>query len=100
MVSRSGKLTAEFMCVCVCCVYVFMCAGSHRIIDTEFDDGLMVVTKGGLDWGGMVTDHFLVLARRRPALGERAPSLHPLFLPNLSASFRLHCMYQNKLDPN
>ncbi|XP_039469663.1 regulating synaptic membrane exocytosis protein 1 isoform X5 [Oreochromis aureus] len=23
-----------------------MCAGSHRIIDTEFDDGLIVVTKG------------------------------------------------------
>ncbi|XP_030207739.1 regulating synaptic membrane exocytosis protein 1 isoform X13 [Gadus morhua] len=27
------------MCVCVC-------AGSHRIIDTEFDDGLSVVSKG------------------------------------------------------
>uniref|UniRef100_A0A8C9YWC1 Regulating synaptic membrane exocytosis 1 n=1 Tax=Sander lucioperca TaxID=283035 RepID=A0A8C9YWC1_SANLU len=37
------------LCVCVCvfvCV-VYVCAGSHRIIDSEFDDGLMVVTKGG-----------------------------------------------------
>ena len=45
------NLTLSCMCVFVN-VYlcVFVCAGSHRIIDTEFDDGLMVVSKGG--WGG------------------------------------------------
>lgn len=52
-VSQCGRLTTEplnltlsSVCVCMC---VCTCAGSHRIIDTEFDDGLMVVTKGG--WG-------------------------------------------------
>lgn len=51
------------MCLCVFAgVCVRVCAGSHRIIDTEFDDGLMVVTKGG--WGAW----FLVLAC--PALDE------------------------------
>ena len=51
-VSLSVRLTTEplnltLSCVCVCVVYVY--SGSHRITDTEFDDGLMVVTKGG--WG-------------------------------------------------
>lgn len=38
-------------CVCVCvCVSIHCCAGSHRIIDTEFDDtGIAVVSEGG--WG-------------------------------------------------
>lgn len=36
------------MCVCVS---IHRCAGSHRIIDTEFDDtGIAVVSEGG--WGG------------------------------------------------
>ena len=40
-------------CVCVC-VSIHCCAGSHRIIDTEFDDtGIAVVSEGG--WVGMVT---------------------------------------------
>lgn len=43
------SLNLTLSCVWVFCVCVCMCAGSHRIIDTEFDDGLIVVTKGG--WG-------------------------------------------------
>lgn len=48
----------------------------------------------------MVTEHFLVLACRRPALGERAPSLHPpsirpsqTFQPPLGSAgcFRTNC---------
>lgn len=42
-------LSCMCVCVSVSVACVFVCAGSHRIIDTEFDDGLMVVDKGG--WG-------------------------------------------------
>ena len=41
------RTAQPYVVLCVCVVYVY--SGSHRIIDTEFDDGLMVVTKGG--WG-------------------------------------------------
>lgn len=41
--SQNSTSQPFLFCVCV------MCTGSNRIIDTEFDDGLMVVSKGG--WG-------------------------------------------------
>lgn len=86
------RTAQPYAVLCVCVVYVY--SGSHRIIDTEFDDGLMVVTKGG--WGAWFTEHFLVLACRRPALGERAPSLHPpsqTLQPPLGSAgcFRANC---------
>ncbi len=65
------------LCVCVCVVYVCLCV--QGLIASLIQSLMMVWwlwQKVGW-WGGMVTDHFLVLARRRPALGERAPSLHP-----------------------
>lgn len=61
------------LCVCAC-VFVCVSTGSHRIIDTEFDDGLLIVTKGG--WGACL----LVLVR--PAREEGLFSvvcLSPIF---------------------
>lgn len=42
--SEISTLPRLFVRACVC-----LCAGSHRVIDAEFDDGLMVVNEGG--WG-------------------------------------------------
>jgi len=53
------ELYAVYLCVCVCV------SGSHRIIETDYDDGITVVSSGG--WGQCL----LCSESRNPTQGER-----------------------------